>query len=230
MDYIRVAFAKVISELAHWFFAIFLKHNAVMVSPNSSSVQRIVIVGGSFAGVETAHRVLKQASKITTSSFKVTLISRDSHFYWTLAVPRGVIPEQLSDDQLFQPIEPGFLQYPTDKFQFVLGSITAIDAESNSIDVSDATGKALHLKYDTLILATGSRLAENLPFKSLGSTESTKAALHRFQERVQQAKDIAIVGAGPTGLELAGQLAAEYGQEKRITLVSAQRLCPLQPF
>lgn len=213
-------FLQVITRLFHFLTANFFQPQLINSPLESIAMKHIVIVGGSFTGVGTAHRILKQASKLSTTPFKITLISRDSHFYWIIAIPRGVIPGQLSDDQLFQPIEPGFSLYPAGKFEFIQGSASAINIVNKTIEISDTTDKIRTLSYDTLILGTGSRLAGGLPFKSIGTTDSTKVALHEFQAQVKKARSIAIIGGGPTGVELAGQLEAEYGRDKDLILVS----------
>jgi hypothetical protein len=58
-----------------------------------------------------------------------------------------------------------------------------------------------------------------MPFKTLGSTGSTKAALHELRERVGKAKFIVVAGPGVTGIEIAGELGTTYGKEKEIILV-----------
>ncbi|KAI1109030.1 hypothetical protein F5Y14DRAFT_456428 [Nemania sp. NC0429] len=185
-------------------------------------MKNIVIVGGSFAGVGTAHRVLKQAAKqLPSGSFKITLVSQDSHLYWSIASPRGIISGQLSDDQLFQPIAPGFTQYPAGSFEFVLATATGIDVDKKTLEVVDPEGNAKAIAYDYLLLGTGARANAGAPFKSLGSTEKTKAALHEYQAKIKAAKKIVVVGAGPTGVEVAGELAFEYGLSKEITLITS---------
>lgn len=183
----------------------------------STKMKHIVIVGGQYSGVGTAHRLLKKAPK--TTPYKVTLISRDSHFYWNLAAPRGVVPGQISDDEIFHPIAQGFTQYG-DKFEFVLGSATGFDAESQTIKVATADGAERQMSYDVLVLATGARTkSDETPFKSIGSTEATKEALHKYQASIEKAKTIAVIGAGTTGVETTGELAAAYGSDKKIILV-----------
>jgi NADH dehydrogenase FAD-containing subunit len=44
-------------------------------------------------------------------------------------------------------------------------------------------------------------------------------AWHDLQTKVKVANDIVIAGAGPTGVEVAGELAAKFGKLKKITLV-----------
>ena len=73
------------------------------------TMKHIVILGGSYAGVSTAHRILKQAAK--TGPLKITIVSPNTHFYWSMASPRGVVPGQIPDEKLFQPIAPGFSKF-----------------------------------------------------------------------------------------------------------------------
>lgn len=86
------------------------------------------------------------------------------------------------------------------------------------------------LDYDFLILATGSRTGEHTPFKSLGSTEDTKATLHEFQAQVKNSSTIVVAGAGITGVEVAGELGFEYGQRKKVYLVKASNTSYIHPF
>ncbi|PSE86145.1 hypothetical protein C7G75_19505, partial [Acinetobacter nosocomialis] len=167
----------------------------------------------------TAHRFLKNVGKSTTAPYKVTLVSRDSHFFWNIAAPRGIIPGQIPEEKLFQPIAEGFSQYGPDKFEFVLGTATDLDVGGKTL-VVDVDGKATRLSYDYLIIGSGSRTKIPGPFKSDGSTDGVKQTIHDFQERVKAAKTIVVVGAGPTGVETAGELAFEYGTSKKIILIS----------
>jgi hypothetical protein len=84
----------------------------------SQNMKNIVILGGSFAGIGTAHRILKQAGK--TAPFKIILVSPNTHFYWSMASARGLVPDQISDEQLFRPIIEGFKQYPVCTFSTFL--------------------------------------------------------------------------------------------------------------
>lgn len=183
-------------------------------------MKRIVIVGGQYAGVGTAHRFFKKIAKAGLDGFHVTLVSRDSHFYWNLAAPRGLVPGQLSEDELFRSIPQGFEQYG-DRFDFVLGSVATVDPESRTVKVvGDDDAREVEIEYDTLVLATGARTEKESPFKSTGSTEGLKRALRDYHSRIEKADTIAVVGGGTTGVETAGELADMYGSEKKIILVS----------
>ncbi|TVY81370.1 Oxidoreductase ptaL [Lachnellula suecica] len=185
-------------------------------------MKTVVILGGSYGGVSTAHRILKQAAKVS-SPVKIILVSPNTHLYWNIAATRALLPGQIADEKIFQAIAPGFKQYPADRFEFIIGSAEGVDVATKKVTVSGATGNS-ELSYDILILATGSNAKEDIPLKGKGSTEATKESLHVFQNKVKQAKTIYVVGAGPTGVEVAGELGFEYGKTKKITLVIMQRL------
>ncbi|CAM1509907.1 Fc.00g002420.m01.CDS01 [Cosmosporella sp. VM-42] len=183
-----------------------------------TTMKNIVILGASYAGIKTAHRILKQASK--TGLFKITIVSPNSHFYWNMASPRGLLPGKLSDDELFQPIAPGFKQYSATQFEFILASAERLEIEGKKVHITGSGGTKM-LDYDYLILATGSRTTGDTPFKGLGTTEATKNGLHGLQARVKNAQIIVVAGGGVTSVEAAGELAFEYEGKKKIILISS---------
>src|ERR1700761_8178051 len=86
--------------LASVIYAVFGKYIQQVHSPllTPRQMKNIVILGGSYAGVSTAHRLLKQHAG--RGPFKITLVSPNTHFYWNMAAPRGLLPGQFKDEQL----------------------------------------------------------------------------------------------------------------------------------
>ena len=179
----------------------------------------IVILGAGWAGLSLAHKLLKYTLPKAKGGLKVFLVSPNSHFYWNVAAVRGVIPGAIPDEQLFLPIEPGFAQHSAENFEFVLGKAKNLDAERNIVEVARNDGSQCSFPYDQLVIATGSQILSNLPFKPVGTHEETLVALHSLQKQIDDAKSIVVAGAGPTGVETAGELAATYGNKKDITLI-----------
>lgn len=176
----------------------------------------IVILGGSYGGISTAHRLLKQSAK--TGEVKIILVSPSTHIYWNIASPRGIVPGQFPDEKLFQPFLPGFKQYGAG-FEFVQGSAEKLDIAAKTVSVL-AAGVEKDITYDELVLATGSDAKGDVPWKGKGTYEATRDALHLFQGKVKAAESIVVGGAGATGVETAGELGFEYGKIKKIILVS----------
>ncbi|KAK8001030.1 hypothetical protein PG991_013252 [Apiospora marii] len=210
----------------HWLTASYFESTTPDSSFSASApTKNIVIVGGSFSALHTSHRILKNANSGGRVKFKVTLVSRDSHFYWNLASPRAIVPGQFTDEQMSQPIAGGFQKYSeAGQFEFVLASITGLDAEAKRIELVgvDDDKNRKTLDYDYLVLATGaSQKVSEVPFKSMGSTEATMAVLHAMQNRVGRAKTIVVVGAGPTGVETAAEIKFAYDDKKEVILISS---------
>lgn len=178
----------------------------------------LVILGASFAGITTAHSFLKQEH--TPTPVKLTLISPNTHFYWNIAAPRALIPGQIDINKLFSSIAEGFSGYSAEKFAFVVGKAVRVDVEGKSVVYSTLTGQRV-ISYDFLVLATGSSAAPLVPFKSFESTDATREALHDLHPRIENAQTIVVTGGGATGVETAGELAFQYGSQKKIVLVSA---------
>lgn len=201
--------------------------------------QTIVILGAGFAGLPLAHRLLKNTSP--RLPLKVILVSPNSHFFWNVAAPRGIIPGEIPEEDLFIPIAPTFGKYTVDEFEFLVGAAESVEPKRNLVNVrlsgsgsgsdagkgeggegSQAGARAeavCTVVYDHLVIATGSRLISGLPLKSLGSHEVNLARWRDLQGQIEAAKSIVIAGGGPTGVEVAGELAAKYGSSKGITLV-----------
>ncbi|KAG4028627.1 hypothetical protein MFRU_020g00660 [Monilinia fructicola] len=184
-----------------------------------SILKNIVILGGSYAGVSTAHRILKQSAKAGLA-IKITLISPNTHVYWNIASTRAIVPGGIPDEKVFSSIASGFSQYTADKFEFVVGTAEELDVENKKVAVSGESGGS-SFGYDFLILATGSRTKEDSPFKGKGSYQESLDLLHEWQSKVKDASSIYIAGAGATGVETAGELGFAYGSSKEITLIAS---------
>jgi len=59
-----------------------------------------------------------------------------------------------------------------------------------------------------------------LPLKNLDSTKATKEAMTAFVAKIEASRDIVIGGAGPTGIEVAGEIAGKFSSKKTVHLVS----------
>ncbi|KAK4127718.1 FAD/NAD(P)-binding domain-containing protein [Parathielavia appendiculata] len=188
-------------------------------------VRTIVILGASYTGVPIAHYLLKHTiAKV--ESLKVIIVAPNTHMYWNVAAVRGILPGLMDDNKLFLPLAPAFAKYPSDRYELVRGVAERVDPASNIVEVRGNDGSSRTIRYDELVIATGSSFKSEMPFKNLGSTEKTKEALHSWAQRIKSAKSIVVAGAGPTGVEVAGELGQAYGVtgKKQITLICDQDL------
>jgi NADH:ubiquinone reductase (H+-translocating) len=173
----------------------------------------VVIIGCGFGGLFAA-RALKHAP------VRVTLIDRTNHHLFQpllYQVATGI----LSEGQIAPAIRDVFRNYRS--LRVVLAEVEHIDVAARQVH-ADEFGTALKIGYDSLIVAGGARTsyfghdefrAAASGMKSLddalalrgqifGAFELAEAELDE-QER-QRLMTFVVVGGGPTGVEMAGQL------------------------
>lgn len=193
---------------------------------SSKNPRTLVILGAGMAGVPIAHHVLRFTSP-KAPGLRVILVSPDTHFYWSLASPRAILSEEFTDE-LFRPLAPAFASYG-DKFELVHGKALALHPDRSSVVVSLADGGSREIAYDAVVVATGSKDAQGMPWKALGSTEATKKVLHDLKAKIDKAKTIVVAGAGATGVEIAGEIGELSAQgSKEVIFVIPDQL-PLAP-
>lgn len=83
----------------------------------------------------------------------------------------------------------------------VQGELTSVDTSANSLTFKSG-GSDQVLKYDYLIIATGSTLNE---FKD-NKAADIKKSIENVSGKLGKSSNIAILGAGSVGLELAGEI------------------------
>lgn len=194
--------------------------------------QQVVIVGAGFGGVKAALELSKN------DAYSVTLISNepDFRYYPTLYHTATGGGRKLSSIPLRHLLEDK-------KVRLVHGTIDSLDRTGKGITLADGA----KIDYDKLILSLGvvtnyfgiPGLKEySYGIKSIAEAEELKKHLHKqlTDERKPDLNYI-VVGGGPTGIELAGNLGhylrtimKKHGLEQRtihIDLVeSAPRLMP----
>ena len=176
---------------------------------------RVVVVGGGFGGLQVAQRLRR-------APVALTLIDR-RNFHLFQPLLYQVATGALSPGEIASPLR-GVLKRHRNA-TVVLGDVTGIDLDGRSVTVAQSGGREARVPYDTLVVAAGARhsyfghdewapLAPGL--KSLEEAlELRRRILSAFEAAeiepdptVQRALlTFVVVGAGPTGVELAGQIA-----------------------
>ncbi len=180
----------------------------------ATSGSRVVIVGGGFAGL-FAVRALKRAP------VQVTLIDRAEHHLFQPLLYQcatGI----LSVGKIASPLRE--LLKKNENAEFVLAEVTGIDAAAKKVMARRPLGEEIEFGYDYLILAAGVRQSyfghdEYAAFapgmKSIEDALKIRRRVFGAFEMAESATDpaerrrwltFALVGAGPTGVELAGQI------------------------
>lgn len=198
------------------------------------STHEILILGGHFAGVGTAHTLLKKTipalkKLLPTTNFHITIVTPSTHFFFNLSSPRELIgPDLVPVSTVFVPLIEGFKVYG-DSIKIMYGKATGITPESKSVTIELNSGESEVLSYSSLVLATGQSYTSPL-WAVNDSHERTIAAMSEMHALLPKAKTVLIGGGGALGVETAGEIASHHKHIKVILLSGTDRLLPrLQP-
>ncbi len=181
---------------------------------NGSARHRVVIIGSGFGGLFAA-QALKRAD------VEATLIARTTHHLFQpllYQVATGI----LSEGEVAPTTREVLARQRN--VRVVLGEVTAIDVEARTVS-SRVLGRTTVTPYDSLIVSAGAgqsyfgndRFAEFAPgMKSIDDALELRgrifnafewAELASTPKEIERLMTFVVVGAGPTGVEMAGQIA-----------------------
>ncbi|KAJ8614304.1 hypothetical protein CTAYLR_010132 [Chrysophaeum taylorii] len=163
--------------------------------------EKLVILGSGWA----AHAMLKV---IDASKFRVTVVSPVNHFAFTPMLPSAATGtvEYRSMTESVSRSNP-YVEY-------VEASARAVDAEEGKVSLDDGTS----IEYDKLVCAVGVRVNDAVRgaehcfrLKQVEDAVALRRAISRNFEKAARTGDnrlvtYVVVGGGPTGVELAGEL------------------------
>jgi NADH:ubiquinone reductase (H+-translocating) len=181
---------------------------------DESGRRRVVIIGGGFGGLFAA-RALRRAN------VSITLIDRAQHHLFQPLLYQcasGI----LSEGEIAVPLRDLLKRHKN--VDCVLAEVTEFDPEGRKVTANRIGGERLEYPYDDLILAAGmeqsyfghDEYASVAPgMKSLEDALAIRRRVYGAFEMADTAPNpiertawltFALVGAGPTGVELAGQI------------------------
>jgi NADH dehydrogenase len=184
--------------------------------PRPANPHRVVIVGAGFGGLETTYQ-------LAGAPVTITLVDRRNHHLFQPLLYQ-VATASLATSEIAWPIR--YLLRGRPEVTTLFATVTGVDTNAKRVLLDDGDA----LPYDTLVLATGARHAyfghdEWEPFapglKTLEDATTLRRRILVAFERAERESDpqrraalltFVIVGAGPTGVELAGTI-AELAQD-----------------
>ncbi len=184
----------------------------------------VLIVGGGFAGMA--------AARLLDDRARVTIVS-DQNFQLFSPMLAEVASGDLDPRHIITPI-----RQIAPRARVVSGRVEKVDVSTRTVQVSRPFGlDPIELSADALVIALGSVPATfgipgvegwALPFKSIGDALRIRNRIIALLESATEEPDprlthIAIVGAGYSGVELAGALADFLGESSRRYFTSAPK-------
>src|SRR6266404_1124262 len=185
------------------------------MSTSDDRIPRVVIVGGGFGG-------LAAAKALCRAPVRITLIDRTNHHLFQPLLYQ-VATSVLAPGQISAPIR-GILGKQSNT-TVIMAEVTGVNKEERYVLANSADRSQVHIPYDYLILATGQRhsyfghdeferFAPGL--KSLADAVGIRNRVLQAFEQAEAEEDTSrhenlltfvLVGAGPTGVEMAAALA-----------------------
>ena len=183
-----------------------------------SNQKRVVIIGAGFAG-------LKAARLLAHKPVEVILIDKNNYHTFTPLLYQ-VATCGLDPSAVAYPVRSIFHDVPN--VHFLLGEVTAIDHQAQTVTVEATTGEIRREAYDYLFVATGSQTNyfgnTTIERNSFGLRDLNDAIAIRhhilklFEKAAWTTNDeerdglmtLVVVGGGATGLETAGALHELY--------------------
>lgn len=183
----------------------------------ASGRHRVVVVGGGFGGLQAVQH-------LAGAPVEITLVDR-RNFHLFQPLTYQVATGALSPGDIAYPLRSVFKRH--ENVHVLLAEVADFDLEAREVHLSSAEGVPVpgRLGYDTLIVAGGSSYSyfgheswrEHADeVKSLESATTVRSRLLGAFEAAEAEPDRAavdawltfvVVGAGPTGVEMAGQIA-----------------------
>jgi apoptosis-inducing factor 2 len=156
---------------------------------NTHAEASVAVLGGGYAGI--------RAAKLLDDVTDVTLVDPTEAFVHNVAAWRSLVePEWL--ERIFLPYERLLA-----RGHFVQDRAVAVEGTRVTLDSGDV------LEPDYLVLATGS--AYPFPAKSEhADVDAARSGYRDAHEALSGAERALILGAGPAGLELAGEIKARF--------------------
>jgi NADH:ubiquinone reductase (H+-translocating) len=176
---------------------------------------QVVVVGGGFGGVNATHALAK-------ADVDVTVVDRTNHHLFQpllYQVAAGILAEGLVAPALRSVIKKQA------NARALLAEVTHLDLDTKVVHAVAPDGRKLELAYDTLVVAGGAthsyfgrnEFAEFAPgMKTLEDARHLRSHILSAFEMAELATDpqersewltFVVIGAGPTGVELVGQVA-----------------------
>ena len=182
-----------------------------------SDVHRVVVVGGGFGG-------LRAALGLRRAPVEVTLVDR-RNFHLFQPLTYQVATGALSPGEIAYPLRAIFKRHGN--VRVLMAEVSGFDLQAREVALRPAAGVPAPstIAYDTLIVAGGSRYSYfghddwseyAAEVKSLESALVVRSRLLGAFEAAESEPDpelreqwltFVVVGAGPTGVEIAGQIA-----------------------
>lgn len=167
----------------------------------------VIIVGGGASGTAVAAQLAKASPQKTP--IKITVVDRQNYLDWSIASARMLVqPDSVNEFTMPLPKVYQHLSANDNPITFVHSGVSKISPKSVTLDNGST------LEADAIVIAIGGQYSTEgslwKPLPDHTTKEIRMAAMRTQHEKVKASKSIVVAGAGPAGIEIAGEVKAEF--------------------
>lgn len=160
-------------------------------------------------------------AKKLPASHRILLIDPSPIAYWPIASLRAsVVPGW--ESKVYHTIDEASIFKSGSASRVIRARVTSINLEGNYVTLSAPFEGSDRVSFDALTLATGASQPFPMRPEDGFDAKAVEAAFKRTQKEVADAQHVLVIGGGPTGIEMAGEIRAQY-PSKKITLVTRNK-------
>jgi apoptosis-inducing factor 2 len=170
---------------------------------------RVVIVGGSFAGLATARHLA------SVDECEVHIVEPKDYFEYSPGMPH-LLAGSGAKDTIFSAMTD-----TVGKAKHTRGLFQSINKDSTAAVVQNlATNQTVSLQYDALVIATGVKYT--FPIRADQSAYALSQRIEhsvKYIDQIKRAKTILVNGGGLIGVEVAAELAHRYRESGKTIII-----------
>jgi NADH dehydrogenase FAD-containing subunit len=177
-----------------------------------STPKNVVVVGGSYVGLNLAESLAKQSG----DRFRMLLVEKNSHFQHLFAFPRYALTTKVDTHKAFIPYQKSRLGL---EGAIIQAKALVLSKDSITLDrevVLDGV-KTTQIPYAALAITTGTKLS---PPSTLPGSEKLDGTqyLRKHAAQVEASNKIVVIGGGAVGVQMATDI-------KQLSPRRKSRLC-----
>lgn len=162
-------------------------------------MKQVAIIGGSYAAIVAFKALIASSEPIN-----ITMISASEYAWNNTTAPRLLVQPERKQETIVS-----LKEYVDNQLNKSVHTGSFIKAIVNNVDLDDKviSFDAGSINFDYLVIASGARY-ESDAFKLSNSSDHEKsfAQIDQLAQQIKLAKSIAVIGAGATGVEVAGEI------------------------
>ncbi|KAF3039161.1 hypothetical protein E8E12_004571 [Didymella heteroderae] len=182
---------------------------------SKSPPKNVVVVGGSYVGLNLAESLAKQVG----DKSRVLLIEKNSHFQHLFAFPRYALTTKVDTHKAFIPYQKSRLG-----LEGAIIQAKALELSKDTITLDrevELDGVTTRqIPYVALAITTGTKLSPPSTLPGSEKLDGT-AYLRKHAAQVEASKKLVIIGGGAVGVQMATDIKQLF-PEKEVTLVHSR--------